>query len=80
MSIPSLSNDKTEKDLITLLEELALQQNTPAPNYELVYIAICRVQNLSFNGTSNTYPATKIYFKNPITNRKYDGIPKLHQR
>ena len=28
---------------------------------ELVYIAICRVQNLSFNGTSNTYPAAKIY-------------------
>ena len=151
MSILSLSNDKTQKDPVTLLEELALQQKTPTPNYqleiqrdfdsklyfkitlkhqghtiistadkegtamqnaaqqlyylltgnysptsptfpheiiqelnkfctyhnidqptfsilkiktspdELVYIAICKVHNLSFNGTSNTYPAAKIY-------------------
>ena len=37
MSTPSLSIDKTEKekDPVTLLEELALQQKTPVPSYQL---------------------------------------------
>ena len=44
---------------ITDKEGTAMQN--AAQHDELVYIAICRVQNLSFNGTSNTYPAAKIY-------------------
>ena len=37
MSTDSLLKDKTEKekDPVTLLEELALQQKTPVPNYQL---------------------------------------------